>query len=176
MIVLNLILNKHRSEFFKNTFHPLAINLATRAIWCEFCNNKIVPDKNNPPFHFQSRKKANNPNRFNKHDTTPKQSISETRFDDLELISYLDQEHNRTNRLEKIFRLNKRPKFRQNSNFLFNYEDENDEDEEDEEDEEDGDRLNNYFMYDEDESKKAASYKNGQVGLDNLGNSDCSIT
>ena len=50
-----------------------------------------------------------------------------------------------------------------------NYEDENDE--EDEKDgEENGDRLNNYFMYDEDENKRTGSYKNGQVGLDNLGN------
>lgn len=160
--------------FLKNTFHPLAINLATRAIWCEFCNNKIVPEKNNPPFQFQTRKQASHPqqqqHRFNQHGKSEKQSTSETRFDDLELISYLDQEHNRGNRLEKIFKLNKRPRFKQNSNFLFNYEDENDDEDEDEEEEESGDRLNNYFMYDEDENKRTGSYKNGQVGLDNLGN------
>ncbi len=139
--------------------------MATKAIWCEFCNNKIVPEKNDPPFHFQSRRHGNQ--KFNYGLLKDKIHNRQKEFDDLEFISYLDQEHNHVNRLEKIFRLSKKPPIK-SSNFLFKYED--DKNESDEEEEEEGDRLNNYFMYDEEENKKESTSKNGKIGLDNLGN------
>lgn len=164
---------RHSTVHAQNSFHPLAINLVTKAIWCEFCNNKIILDRNEPMSQLLTRKEKEQSDRqrtqsgqyFRDNPQTDREH-----FDDLELIGYLDQECNRTSRLDKIFGLNnKKIRFKQNSNFLFNYNVADDSDQNDEY--ETDDKLNNFFMYDEEmEDKKKWAQRNGQIGLDNLGN------
>lgn len=139
---------KHSTSHALNFFHPLAINLNTRAIWCEFCNKKIILDRNDPPVHLPQRSIKSVNNFYN-----DKSNLNEQHFDDLELISYLDMECNKQNRLDKIFGLNKK---RSTS-----YGDDDDDSDE---------NTRNYFTYEEENSTNKNNDCNGQVGLDNLGN------
>jgi hypothetical protein len=89
-------------------------------------------------------------------------------FDDLELISYLDQDCNKNNRLTRVFGLNsgKNRQIKSSySSYLFNYDESNENETEDEFD----DKLSSYFMSDEEDEKERKSFRNGQIGLDNLG-------
>ncbi len=76
--------------------------------------------------------------------------LNQQRYDDLELVNYLDQDSSRSNRLAKIFGLNKRVKYR-NENFLFNstqdLSDNSENGDSGNSDDNDGnDKLSNYFL------------------------------
>jgi hypothetical protein len=72
--------NKHGSLHAFKTFHPLSMNLKTRNVWCELCETRIDLENNNPPVRSDTEgNEASN-------------STCEVAVDDLDLLTYLEQD------------------------------------------------------------------------------------
>lgn len=72
--------NKHGNLHAYKTFHPLSMNLKTKNVWCELCENRIDLENNNPPVKcYVECDQANS-------------STCDVAVDDLDLLSYLEQD------------------------------------------------------------------------------------
>ncbi len=99
-------------EIFKNkkdSYHPLSINLTTKAVWCEICSNKILLEQNDPAYCLKHKSKQQQKqtdlnalisNQFSK---IVEKYVKKEQFDDMELISYLDKECNKEDQYSKVF-------------------------------------------------------------------------
>ncbi len=160
--------------------HPLSINLTTKAVWCELCNNKIVLETNNPPYYIKSK------NHSKLADNNLCDNNNED-LDDFNLINYLDQETANSSHRKLLNSLNSKSNNNNSySSYLFNFDyssnlnGENDNNNNNNEDDESDSDLNDYFS-DINQPKPIRNNKkkknttnqqsiNGKIGLENLGN------
>ena len=117
---------------------------------------KIILSHNNPAFHLKAKQAhqdlqlLTSEQRFDALMSSQSPGACDAKFEDIELVAYLDEELNRKSRLAAAFGLGK----------THDYDSEHDED-----------KLNNYFMRgDEYDDKDSQNKRYGQIGLDNLGN------
>ena len=171
------------------------MNLTTKAVWCELCNDKIFLEYNYPPFHL----KTSNSDVSLADIAVGTNNIcngNENTVDDFDLINFLDEETSRTSKRKLLNSINgNRTSY---SSYLFNFDysstlngSNHDDDNEDEdymneknEDSESDSDLNDYFSSGNINSsnlmrkkKKKTKHKfsrymenGGKLGLDNLGN------
>jgi hypothetical protein len=73
--------NRHGNLHAYKTFHPLSMNLKTRNVWCELCENRIDLENNNPPVRC-----------YAECDETNNNNTCNATVDDLDLLSYLEHD------------------------------------------------------------------------------------
>lgn len=91
----------HSKQHAVRMYHPLAINLATRNVWCEICNTRVYLDRNEPrpPYGLLvSSCKLKMINTDEQRDPTFDDDDTERSLvvcDDFDIVNYLDQENGR---------------------------------------------------------------------------------
>jgi ubiquitin carboxyl-terminal hydrolase 20/33 len=84
--------NKHSMHHASIAHHPLSINLSTKLVWCEICQDKIDLAWNNPPFYFKPTR-TNNSNRSGTlTESSNRVSMGEENGDDTELANFLNRD------------------------------------------------------------------------------------
>jgi ubiquitin carboxyl-terminal hydrolase 20/33 len=95
--------NKHSVLHANEAHHPLSINLSTKLVWCEICNDKIDLAWNNPPFYFKPLRESNshragtltaNDSHSHRVSMSEDSAVNEAEADDdnTELANFLDRD------------------------------------------------------------------------------------